>query len=280
MKSKWIRTIIFLTLLLMMALANLAAGTTGNKAIISGEMMAQSPLEACAPGSACCAQRLSDACPLGTQVLLRGIDSGKVKPRTIEEQAYQVSAQSIKVDCFFEDNDAWRCDQLGFNPLTTIGTWPGKYRSGCTLTSVAMIVRYFGVDTDPGKLNQWLKDNGGFVPGTAHMYPCAVTRLDGVDSCQQFYSKNVDVLKSELDAGRPVLLGLWNGTKTYHWVVATGYSGNTMFYNDPAFSPCDGRTLDASADTFRQMVIYNGNMPPPPLDTTPPSIHPLSLLQM
>jgi hypothetical protein len=184
-------------------------------------------------------------------------------------QLLRILAQPSNVTCVWEHNTAWACDYLGHSTWCTIGSCPSKpgTRScGCTLTSVTMILKYFGVDTDPGRLNQWLKDNNGF--SGANMVLSAVVGVDdNVYSYQPVGSNDVSRLKSELDAGYPVLLDL-DG----HWVVATGYSGNTIYYNDPSFDPCDGRTLDASGDAIKGLGIYHGTLPPPPSDTTPPTI--------
>ena len=43
-------------------------------------------------------------------------------------------------------------------------------------------------------------------------------------------------IRSILDQGKPVILGLRTASYNTHWVVVTGYSGDTYYVNDPGSS--------------------------------------------
>jgi len=70
-----------------------------------------------------------------------------------------VAEQPSSVPCFQQCDARWGGQQLGTCANTTLCS------SGCAVTAVAMIFRYFGVDTDPGRLNAWLTSNGGYEQG-------------------------------------------------------------------------------------------------------------------
>ena len=46
------------------------------------------------------------------------------------------------------------------------GVTQGTIRTiGCVMTSATMVLKYYGVDTDPGQLNSWLNENDGYASG-------------------------------------------------------------------------------------------------------------------
>jgi len=181
------------------------------------------------------------------------------------EETRAVLSQPSGVPCFWQ-HDTWRCDQLGYNSAWTLGTCPNKHSGGCTVSSVAMILNYYGISTNPRHLNQWLKDNSGFI-GANMRLDIAANVDPSIEFGNEIAGTNWTLLRSQLDEGYPVLLKVLGGS---HWVVATGYSGNTVYINDPGLRSC-ARTLEAYGNTFDSLTIYEGNLPNPH-DTTPPSV--------
>jgi hypothetical protein len=69
-----------------------------------------------------------------------------------------VQAQPVNVPRFYQTDSRWSSQQLG-TCNTTIGA------EGCAITATAMVFSYYGVTTDPGLLNTWLKNNQGYDQG-------------------------------------------------------------------------------------------------------------------
>ena len=57
-----------------------------------------------------------------------------------------------------QNNPAWKNNRLGTSNVT-IG------QQGCLITCVAMMQKFYGIDTDPARLNTWLTANGGYANG-------------------------------------------------------------------------------------------------------------------
>src|SRR3954469_18031756 len=70
---------------------------------------------------------------------------------------YFVRRTELPVPLFRQGDAQWRADLLGPTPAT-IGA------EGCALSSAAMVLSYYGVDTDPHRLNEFLIGNGGYTP--------------------------------------------------------------------------------------------------------------------
>ena len=62
----------------------------------------------------------------------------------------------LAVPQIFQSDEKWGDDQLAL----TDGTIGGE---GCAITSIAMIFQFYGIDTDPQRLNQFLNSNGGYT---------------------------------------------------------------------------------------------------------------------
>ena len=97
------------------------------------------------------------------------------------------------------------------------------------MSSVAMYLQPTNTFVDPGYLNNWLRNNGGysgnlFVWGSVEKtykvtYKGKVTRTADIDS--------------HINQGHGVILNVNNGG---HWVLATGISGSNYLVNDPGYS--------------------------------------------
>ena len=67
----------------------------------------------------------------------------------------------IDVPLFRQNDGRWGRDPLG----PTDGTVGAE---GCALSSAAMILAYYGIDTDPQRLNWYLNETGGYTPEWDH----------------------------------------------------------------------------------------------------------------
>ena len=61
----------------------------------------------------------------------------------------------ISVPQFFQGDPRWRKDLLG----ETSGTLAAE---GCALSSATMVLGFYGIDVDPGRLNRFLTENNGY----------------------------------------------------------------------------------------------------------------------
>jgi hypothetical protein len=148
-----------------------------------------------------------------------------------------VAVADVKLDVpmYNQEDETWSDDQLGDCENTTIGS------AGCAISSIAMVFKYYGVDTDPQNMNNWSRDNKYYSDGCNIQWKNADER--SIDTLKWIgtFSTDLDQIKSELDNGYPVIaevrMSLISGGKTQHFVVITGYSesetGLEFYINDP-----------------------------------------------
>ena len=70
---------------------------------------------------------------------------------------YFVHRVEIPVPAFSQDDPRWSLQLLGPS-METVG------QVGCALTSAAMVLASYGIDTDPDRLNTFLNSDGGYTP--------------------------------------------------------------------------------------------------------------------
>ena len=121
-------------------------------------------------------------------------------------------------------DDRWQNERLGTS-YTTIGQY------GCLLTCVAMLLKFYGHDTDPKRLNTWLKEHAGYQSGNLFVWG-SLPVLDKRLSVN--YSGNID---AQLEKGIPsiVKVDMIPSTSVVdeHWVLVVGKQGNEYIINDP-----------------------------------------------
>lgn len=112
-------------------------------------------------------------------------------------------------------------------------------RSGCGPTSMAMVLNYFGIPTDPIKEATWSGKNGYYKceGGTAHAFCCARAKNVGL-KCEVEY--NVKNLLKEIENGKVAIVagrGPPPYTKGGHYVVLTKveeeWGTKRVYVNDP-----------------------------------------------
>lgn len=103
-----------------------------------------------------------------------------------------------------------------------------------------------GAATNPGNLNTWLRNNGGYASGDLIIWG-SVSKL-GL-SYQGSYSGSGSA-KTYFDQNKNVIL---NVNKGGHYVLMTGYENTSTFYvNDPGFS----KTTYAASEVVA-LRVYN-----------------------
>lgn len=173
------------------------------------------------------------------------------------------AAQNFNVPVVGQRDPAWAQVLLGTDRLETIGS------DGCALTAVTMVQRYFGVATDPVKLNQWLVVNDGYMKDDLMLWRQAMVATAGRVRWKWRHIQDLSPLlrteeqddagilspqeaRAELDAGNMLVVEVKNRGRQ-HFVVLTGYAGGTFYINDPWYA--DRSTLNARYGPWDQAVF-------------------------
>src|SRR5271170_1984340 len=135
----------------------------------------------------------------------------------------------ISVPAFAQDDPRWSDVKLG-GSTDTLGY------EGCAVTSAAMVAAFYGIKTDPQKLNDFLTRTGGLdseglidwslVPSVAPN--CWELAYNGVASYER--------IDKNLLAGNPVIVLIPLRDGASHFVVIVGKEGRDYLIRDPANS--------------------------------------------
>lgn len=120
------------------------------------------------------------------------------------------------------------------------------------MSSVAMALSGIGHNYNPSTLNTWLKGHGGYVSGDLFVWG-SVGPL-GLNFAAKVANSHI---KANLDVGNVVICNVHNGG---HWVLATGYSGDTIYVHDPGYNVGSytlGQIVDGQNAVYR--VVGAGN---------------------
>jgi hypothetical protein len=131
-----------------------------------------------------------------------------------------------------------------------------------------MVSNAFGFPIDPGSLNRWLTDHGGYIENDLLLWRQAAAASHGSirwkwlhvpGMVAQLKTDDQDIedlppeslVEAELDAGHLVVaeVRLYGGM---HFVVITGHRGDTLFINDPWFG--DRTTLQNRYGAYARAV--------------------------
>jgi len=172
------------------------------------------------------------------------------------------TSTTLNVPFFSQCNPAWSGDKLGHNPKCS------NIRSaGCALTSAAMVMAYYGVDTDPKRLND-LIGNKGYISCDLNWSVVANkchTKQNQIKFVARITSRDLNRLDQELSQGYPVILDVGG-----HFVVARGKIGNAYYIHDPLDSlPNLEKTI--SSDKIKGLRIYRGTPSSTPIPTPTPA---------
>jgi len=135
----------------------------------------------------------------------------------------------------FSQNDSrWKNDILGEN-----GTIGGI---GCLMTSVTMMLNWYGHSETPKTLNQKLIDSGGylgnlFIWGVIPILFSDVMWGGLVNTIDPLTKTQMDFIRAKIDEGIPVILQIDTIPATSkldeHWVLAVDYDGDDFMVADP-----------------------------------------------
>ena len=137
---------------------------------------------------------------------------------------------SISIAAMSQQDPAWAGAPLGSSPTDTIG-W-----AGCAITAVTMMLRYYGMNTDPGAFNTWVTANGGYAYDDQLIWDAVTRYSSGRVAFSGWIGPDLGVIEGELDAGRPVVaeVRLYGNQ---HFILLTGYTlEGGIEINDPWFN--------------------------------------------
>ena len=139
----------------------------------------------------------------------------------------------LPVPQFRQADDRWRGDLLG-PTQNTLGA------EGCALTSAAMVLASYGIDTDPQRLNAFLKTNEGYTPqGWIYWEKAAELAPDKVRHAYEDLP-TYHLIDANLVAGNPVIVRLRLPSGVTHFVVIAGKDGFDYLTRDPGGGAAKG----------------------------------------
>jgi hypothetical protein len=147
---------------------------------------------------------------------------------------YFTKRVEISVPVFAQDDPRWTFQLLG-PTFDTLG------QAGCAVTSAAMVLSAYGVDTDPDRLNQYLTTHGGYTD-QGWLYWEKAAELAPGGQVEKAYEDlpTYALIDQNLLAGNPVIVRLHLHNGTTHFVVLLGKDGWDYLIQDPARIPAYG----------------------------------------
>lgn len=153
-------------------------------------------------------------------------DYGK-RPLTPSGGRYFFGRKELAVPLFLQGDAAWGQDHLGTSPRT-------MGQVGCAVSSAAMIMKFYGLDTDPGRLNIFLRDHGGYDENNDLCWegPTALAP----DKVKHVYEDlpSYHLIDLNLRQGNPVIVRLRLSSGWTHFVVVMGKQGFDYLIRDPS----------------------------------------------
>jgi hypothetical protein len=132
----------------------------------------------------------------------------------------------LAVPPFRQAAEQWRNDRLGWS-RGTLGA------EGCAIASTAMVLKSYGIDTDPQRLNWYLSANGGYTDqGWLYWERAADLAPDRV---RHVYEDDASyfLIDWNLLRGNPVIVRLRLSSGITHFVVIAGKQDFDYLIRDP-----------------------------------------------
>jgi len=192
-------------------------------------------------------------------LLLCGLLVGAGLSPTIAAAAPTTTAQAVTgpaLPLYGQQWQPWGPENLGTSNVSIAGY-------GCALTAASMLLRTYGVNTNPGALNQWLIANGGYVYQNLLVWG-AVARAAQAAGVSVSYvgwqSNSLSAIDGSLAAGNPVIAQVsLDGNMHFVLITGTGPDG-TLWINDPWFA--DHTTFQSRygnpATQIQSIRLYSG----------------------
>lgn len=133
----------------------------------------------------------------------------------------------IAVPQWFQADSRWREDPLGETP----GTLGGE---GCAVSSAAMVLGFYGIDVDPGRLNRFLTGHGGYEGRGWIRWESAAEFSPGVVEKAYEDLPSYALIDWNLLRGNPVIIRIRRPDGITHFVVIVGKRGFDYLIRDPS----------------------------------------------
>lgn len=133
----------------------------------------------------------------------------------------------ISVPQFFQSDPRWKEERLG----ETSGKLGAE---GCAVSSAAMLLGFYGMDVDPGRLNRFLKGNNGYEGLGWIKWESAAIFTPGVVEKAYEDLPSYARIDWNLIHGNPVIIRIRRPEGRTHFVVIVGKRGFDYLIRDPA----------------------------------------------
>jgi hypothetical protein len=146
---------------------------------------------------------------------------------------YFFSRLVLPVQRFAQDDPRWADDELG-PASSTMG------EEGCAVSSAAMVLAFYGQDIDPGRLNAFLTNCGGYTPEGWLYWEKAADFHPGLVRHAYEDLPSYFLIDSNLERGNPVIVRIRLPNGVTHFVVIAGKDGFDYLIQDPASGGVNG----------------------------------------
>jgi hypothetical protein len=146
---------------------------------------------------------------------------------------YFFSKLVLPVQRFAQDDPRWADDELG-PASSTMG------EEGCAVSSAAMVLAFYGQDIDPGRLNAFLSESGGYTPQGWLYWEKAADYQPGLVRRAYEDLPSFFLIDSNLERGNPVIVRIRLPNGVTHFVVIVGKAGFDYLIQDPAAGGANG----------------------------------------
>jgi hypothetical protein len=156
-------------------------------------------------------------------------------PRKIASSGglYFVSRIMLSVPRFAQSDPRWGDNSLG-STESSLGA------EGCAVSSAAMVLSYYGIDIDPGRLNEFLSIHEGYTPQGWLYWEKAADFSPGVARHAYEDLPSYYLIDSNLLRGNPVIVRIHLSNGITHFVVIAGKQGMDYLIQDPASRGASG----------------------------------------
>jgi len=160
-------------------------------------------------------------------IVCAGLAWGLTARRVIASSGgiYFVRSVALPVPAFRQGDPRWDDEPLG-NTADSLGA------TGCAVTSAAMVLKWYGVDTDPQRLNAYLTESGGYE-GNGYIIWEKAAKLG--EDLKKAYEDMPSYwrIDHQLMKGNPVIVRIHLAGGEMHFVVIAGKRGFDYLILDP-----------------------------------------------
>ena len=161
-------------------------------------------------------------------------DSGRLdgygRDLDLNKRGTQMTDILLNIQPLSQKDPRWSALKLGTS-TSTIGGY------GCLITSASMMLKHFGFDTDPARLNTWLINNGGYYNGNLFVWASLEKYDPRIDYQYRYKPVQLDKVDAQLAKGFPVIVNVDLVPSTTvldeHWVLVVGKVNGSYIINDP-----------------------------------------------